>query len=198
MLVSELTQTYLPLYPDGGGDWSATVEYLYSEEPHHMQELSEDLQAGGWRDPVIISEPDDPWEDALRVKNGTHRVAIALREGVVSLPVTTWSNLEEVDSFYTELTVKLIGPALADEESEGIFECLRSFPVTTELWVNSDVCYGSLSRWTLLYNLADKNGLALLKKRVRARLSTAFPERSFRIAAKLVDLDVEDEEAAEE
>lgn len=192
-LVSELMESYLPMYPEGES-WEATVNYLYSEEPEHMAELSASLKEHGWRDPVVYSVPDDLCEGvAPRIIDGTHRMALAIREGVISIPATNRENFDYDSAIYTELTLKLLGTEFTEDENDLVFDVLRSFELNADRWMNSDVCYGSLGRWKLLYGLSDESLVPQLKRRVRARLKVAFPGRKFQIAAKLVDLD-EDED----
>lgn len=198
MLLLELIEQYGPVYPEGR-DWQKTAAFLYDEEPDHMAELTASLAAKGWRDPVFLSEPEDLEEgDEPLVLNGTHRISVALREGAISVPVCTYSEwkalgLEEPE-FFAMLTVKTADP-LDEEEMDRIFDVLRSFELTDELWLNSDYSFGTEGGWEFFYDdLTDEAHFALLKRKVRARLKKFFPGRKFTLATELKRTDGEDEE----
>lgn len=188
MLLLELIELYGPVYPDGG-DWQKTAEYLYAEEPEHMAILTASLEAKGWREPILLSEPDDLEEGhSPLVLNGTHRVAIALREGVISLPVVFGSEIPSMaDDPFVELEISLIAGELTDEEDWKIFDILRSFQLDADIWLTSDICFGSQSSWTFCYDLQDESRFAELKRRARAMLKVAFPGRKFSLTAKLTE-----------
>lgn len=198
MLLLELIEQYGPVYPEGR-DWQKTAAFLYDDEPDHMADLTASLAASGWREPVTLSEAEDLEEgDEPLVLNGTHRVAIALREGVISLPVmihTEWKALDLEDSeFMAMLTVKVSEP-LSEEDSDRIFDVLRSFELNGDIWLNSDYSFGTEGGWEFFYDdLTDETHFALLKRKVRARLKGAFPGQKFTLKVELKRTDGEDEE----
>lgn len=185
MLLLELIEQYHPVYPEGA-DWIEAANFLYDQEPAHMAALTASLEGKGWREPIVLSEPDDLEEgEAPRVLNGTHRVAIALREGVISVPVTSSAELRYKDELQvTELTIDP-KEELTDDEGYEIFDVLRSFELTGDLWL--DVLAGSSSggRWHMSYDPIDGELLPSLERRARSILKESFPGRSFELRAVL-------------
>lgn len=188
MLVLDLIEQYDPVYPEGG-DWIETTRFLYETEPEHMAKLTASLAAQGWRDPIMLSDEEDLEEgDSPLVFNGTHRVAIALREGVVSVPVATGNELRKkpYPEHFTVLTVELSSGELSEDEDLEIFDLLRSFELTDDIWLNSDVCFGSQHRWEFYYDFLDDSAhFPRLKRLVKRRLKAAFGDRVFDVAMKL-------------
>lgn len=202
MLTSDLIANYSPVYPEGG-TWAETAELLYSEEPDRMRELTESLSKKGWRKPIWLSTPDElEEEESPKVFNGTHRVAIALREGVVSLPVASWHDLpEREDHPIANLEVELlsgelpsaVGTSYEDDPDLAIFDLLRSFPLDEDNWLNSDISTGSQGTWSFFYEDVDEAQLSKLKTVVRRRLRKAYPKAKFKIEARIEELEAEDE-----
>lgn len=199
MLLLELIEQYGPSYPEGR-DWQKTAAFLYDEEPDHMADLTASLAARGWRDPIRLSEPEDLEEgDEPLVLNGTHRISVALREGVISVPVCThseWKALQLEDpELMAMLTVRTADP-LSEDEMDRIFDVLRSFELTEDIWLNSDYAFGTQGGWEFFYEeLTDEAPFALLKRKARARLEKAFPNHKFTLVAELKRTDGEDEGA---
>lgn len=189
MLLLELIAQYSPVYPEGGS-WEDAAELLYAEDAQLMGELTAALKVEGWRDPILLSVDDGDREDGPyipRVWDGTHRVAIALREGIISVPTALWGEQAQEPELYLELTVELKGPeaeSLSYEEDDRLVTALRSFGLDSATWLNSDIAYGSGWSWSFLYALPEHRSGELIRK-VRSRLAKSFPERSFELTAKL-------------
>lgn len=184
MLLSDLTATYHPIYPEGL-DWQQVADWFYTEEPEHMRLLTESLRKTGWREPIQLSESEQLTEGSPpSVFNGTHRVAVALQEGWQSVPVTTQTELELTEGSYDEalfaqLHVRLTAGSLSEEEDWSIFDLLRSFPLTEELWVTSDIGSGALNSWLFVYDLQGKALESELETKALQMLTAAYPGRSF-------------------
>lgn len=198
MLLLELIEQYSPVYPEGA-DWQETAQFLYDDEPDHMAALTASLAAKGWREPIRLSLPED-LTDATRplVLNGTHRVAIALREGIISVPVATYAETkafeQEAPEFMAMLTVRT-ADSISEDEMDRIFDVLRSFELTEDIWLNSDYSFGTQGGWEFFYEeLTDEARFELLKRKARARLKRAFPGRRFNLVAELKRTDGEDDE----
>lgn len=188
MLVLDLIDQYGPVYPEGG-DWLETTRFLYETEPEHMASLTASLAAKGWREPIMLSDGEDLEEgDSPLTLNGTHRVAIALREGVVSVPVTTSSEIRQEDypEHFTVLTLKLRSGELTEDEDLQVFDVLRSFELTEDIWLTSDVCFGSQEQWEFYYEFLDDPSLfPKLKRLAKRRLKAVFGDRVFDVATRL-------------
>ena len=198
MLLLELIEQYAPVYPEGA-DWQETARYLYDEEPDHMAILTASLQAEGWREPIRLSEAEELLEgERPLVLNGTHRVAIALREGVISVPVVSISELpEHEETPCTVLKFRITGGSVPTEEDEwDLFEVLRSFPLTDGLWVEAAVSSSSSENgdrvWSYVYEgLEDEDLHGKLRRKARSLLRAAYPELSFKITTE-IELPAED------
>lgn len=189
MLLEDLVKDYAPVYPEGE-DWEKTASYLYSEEPELMKSLSESLRTNGWREPILISTNEDLSEgESPKVYNGTHRVAIALYEGVISVPVTTAEESENDNfnlDFITKLTVKVAMKDNSSEEDrdevfEALFTKLRSFALTEDIWLNSDMASSNTPKdgsfeVELYYELPNDQHHKLLRRIVKKAIPTAITE----------------------
>ena len=186
MLVSEIAEAYSPVYPPDG-DWQDTADLLYAEEPEHMARLSDSLRERGWREPISLSAFGPLEADTQRsVEDGTHRMVIALREGVISVPVVTAGELPPYEETpWAELEVKLTSGELTEDEDWQIFDVLRSFPLSDELWLNSDAAGSQSGVWSFSYYDLEEHRFALLKRGARALLEATFPGRRFSLSVKL-------------
>lgn len=203
MLLSDLIRDYAPVYPVDS-DWEETARYLYAEEPDHMKSLADSLRDNGWREPILISTPEELDEDeTAKVFNGTHRVAIAIYEGVISLPVVTVNDYSEsaADEGHTVLTVtvskkdKVSTLSREDDLFDTVFETLRSFELNGNIWLTSDMASGSTANssnleYTFYYSeLQTSDYYKLLTKVARKRLNKALPDLSFKLKATFEKLD---------
>lgn len=188
MLLLDIIRDYRPVYPKNG-TWEDTAAMLYAEQPEHMEELKASLERKGWRDPIRLSSQEDMDSDdgEAYVLDGTHRVSLAMREGVISLPVVTSDELPSGDYVpepYTELTIEyLSGPKITDDQDFELMDLFGSLELNEDIWLNSDLCSSHRSeRWSYYYDeLQDETHHARLKRVARARLKRHFPEHSFKI-----------------
>jgi len=204
MLTLDLIANYNPVYPEGG-TWIETAELLYAEESDRMRELTESLRKKGWREPIWLSTPDELEEGASpKVFNGTHRVCIALREGVIALPVATWHDLPGGEERpIANLKVELvsgelpspIGTSYEDDPDWAIFDLLRSFPLDEDNWLNSDLSTGGQDAWNFFYENVEESQLSKLKTAVRRRLRKSFPGVEFKVEAIMEELEAEDSDS---
>jgi len=185
MLVSEIKESYGPLYPQGGS-WQDTADFLYAEEPEHMERLTESLRAEGWREPISLTPFGPLEEDTSRVvEDGTHRMVIALSEGVLAVPVVTdGERAPYEESPWAMLTVE---PAsqLTEDESFRIFDVLRSFPLDERRWLNSDGGGAQKGVWDFPYRGIDESNFPLLLERAKAYLEEGLPGRRFILSAAM-------------
>lgn len=183
MLLSDLVAQYRPVYPEPN-NWQTTAEYLYAEEPEHMAELTASLLEKGWREPVILEPLDDDSEegDFAFVGDGTHRVVIALTHGVFSVPTMYRS---EQPSTYEKQPLEIVienpGEALSEEEDDRLMDSFRSFRLNDDVWLTSDVIFGSGNRREVLLSFDDEAYCPKIKTKARSMLKSLFPERKFTV-----------------
>lgn len=199
MLLLDIIRDYKPVYPEGA-DWDETARFIYDEEPEHMAVLKASLDRKGWRQPIRLSTPEDVETDGdAFVLDGTHRVVLAMREGVISVPVVTGDELaplsDEIESS-TDLHIELIsGRDLTEDEDFAIFDLFRSLELTEDIWLNSDIGSGHLGSWSFYYaELDDETHHGRLKRVARSRLKSRFPDHQFKVTT-ILELG-EDEESA--
>lgn len=183
MLLSDLVSQYRPIYPEPN-DWQTTAEYLYAEEPEHMAELTASLLEKGWREPVILEPLDDDSEegDFAFVGDGTHRVVIALTHGVFSVP-TMYRSEQQSDYEKQPLEIIIENPdeALSEDEDDKLMDSFRSFRLNDDVWLTSDVVFGSGNRREVLLSFDDETYCSKIKTKARAMLKELFPERKFTV-----------------
>jgi len=192
MLLLDIIRDYKPVYPEGGS-WEDTANMLYAEQPELMAELKASLDRSGWRDPVRLSSQEDMDSDdgQAYVLDGTHRVSLAMREGVISLPVVTSDEIPAWDGAmepFTDLTIELLsGPKLSEDEDFDLLELFVSLELNEQIWLNSDISSGHRGeRWSYGYDeLRDETHHARLKRLVRTRLRTRFPEHKFKVTVAI-------------
>lgn len=182
MLLDELVAHYRPVYPEPY-TWEATVEYLYAEEPEHMAELADSLLENGWREPIILEPLDEESEedDFPFVGDGTHRVAIALAQGVFTIPVIYRSEQISSEKVPLEIVIEAIGKKLTEDADDRLIGRFRSFRLDDELWLTADVFYGSRQRWEIILNFEDEAYCSRIKTKARAMLKELFPDLKFSV-----------------
>lgn len=183
MLLSDLVSQYRPVYPKPN-DWQTTAEYLYAEEPEHMAELTESLIAKGWREPIILEPLDEDSEedDFAFIGDGTHRVVIALTHGVFSVPTMYRSEQQsDYEKQPLEIIIENPGEALTEDEDDKLIDSFRSFRLNDDVWLTSDVVFGSGNRREVLLSFDDETYCSKIKTKARAMLKELFPERKFTV-----------------
>lgn len=191
LLVSDIVANYSPIYPDGD-DWHETVNYLFTQDSEHMRELFEALQNEGIREPITLSQDED--EDKV-VLNGTHRVALALHHGLVTLPARYGQKTDGDDEPCLVATVKLkTASTLSEDEDMRMFDVLRSWRLDEHNWITVDVVFGSMGRWEYLLNCRDKKLIPKLKRRILAILKKNFPAYDYSVTVALEEPEEENED----
>lgn len=178
LLVSEIAQKYSPIYPEGKS-WQKTVEWLYTEEREFMKNLFESLTTEGFRKPIILSTDED--EEAF-VLNGTHRMAIALYHGLVTLPARYGHEEAEYNAKYLYASITLKDSvSMSELEEDKFMDVLRSWRLDAKTWVTSDVCSGAYAQWELFLDQTDLKLKAKLETRIRSILKKVFPTKRFSV-----------------
>jgi len=185
MLVSEIVALYRPVYPEGG-TWQDTVNYLYETEPSHMESLYEAIQTEGIREPVLLSDYDD--EPEQFVLDGTHRVALALRKGIVSLPTLLKSDQEvEYGSSLIAFLEIAEGLPLTSAQEDQFFDTVRSWRLDDSHWLTSSGASGGSGHWELYLDSSDETIAEACEERLREILFERFPKVTFIVKVKLQD-----------
>lgn len=203
MLLLDIIRDYRPVYPEDA-TWEETAAMLYAEQPEHMATLKASLERSGWRDPIRLSSEEDIASDegVAFVLDGTHRVSLAMREGVISLPVVTSDEFPELNRMPTTLTdlaiEQISGEPLTDDEDFEVFDLFISLELNGDIWLNSDIGSGHRGSWSFYYDeLQDGVHHGLLERIALKRLRDHFPGRDFKVTASLfVDEDEEDLESS--
>lgn len=194
MPLVELLSSYSPMYPEGY-DWTLTAKYLLENEPKLLEALRESIRKKGWREPVVLSEPHELTEDSPPcIMNGTHRVVLAMLDGLVTVPVATRSELPpESDK---PLLVARIRPlkeqVLTDDEDDLLIDSLRSWELDEDTWITSSACFGSMHSWDVLLDFDDERRCGDLEVSVRRILAETFPRYEFSVSVFPDPLEDED------
>lgn len=160
MKLSELTSGYRPTYP-APYRWEDTVQYMLADpfEKEIVDYLVDTLRRKGtFREPIFLGVADlDDDEDTPAVVNGTHRVCAHIIFGSLNvevkfdepytdeeladgrLPKFVEESVVEEDSSYASTSIVFASPITDDDEWDTLFTLIRSFPLSDEVWVTSDV-----------------------------------------------------------
>ncbi len=183
LAVSDIVRDYLPSYPQEHS-WDVTVEYLYTHEAAHMEELYEAIQREGLREPVWLSSYTD--EPEQFVLDGTHRVALALRHGLLTLPITfTPEQLGVEDASLIAIVQLLDESSLSDVEEDYFAEAVRSWRLDEHSWLTSSGMAGSGNLWEIFLDSADETLIPSAEVRLSQILAERVPERNFNITIEL-------------
>lgn len=176
MHINDIMRDFSPAYPESHV-WEDTFKVL-REDPvdfNVVTQLLEELDNyGEFRDPVILSSYDD-WQKAenrheyeegeerdvyfARVEDGTHRVFAHFLHATqkdVKVQVGYQSNEEELAAYIPSLVsiVSFPSDSQLDDRSDDtwdIFERLRSFKLSEELWVTADTMMSSKGKFYLAW-----------------------------------------------
>lgn len=182
MLTLELVERYSPVYPEGYS-WEKTVAYLYAEQAGLMEELAASLKKTGWREPVLLSEPHETTSNRQVVFDGTHRVAIALKEGILAVPVVTNSHYEdEISGVQQIITVSYGEGKLTFDEEGDVQEHLRSFKVSEDYWFTSELSVSHGSSTKIFTEGLPEELYDRTRRRVMQLLRDSFPTKSFQVS----------------
>lgn len=196
-LLEDILSTYKPVYPSGG-DWNATLDYLMAEERELMDVLRASVERSGMREPILLSDPDDPYYDEPVVLNGTHRVVLAMVSGMFTVPT-----IVEVESISGDpsaadedeivdlaevhedvLTIEVTGE-LSEEEDEDLFMALRSFELNDKQWMEAIVSNGIIGKSSTFYMEPTDVDLKELTRKVRKIIADKFAGKGLKIAVKM-------------
>ena len=161
MHVEEIMANYQPAYPDTGL-WEDTFRVL-REDPNDWAVVQELLAHLGkdhqFREPVILSSPEEflrleekyptpedeePDVYTPYVQNGTHRIYAHYLSGHKDVKVQVGYSEPDRDELYPILASRVIFPeGTPDETVWELFDKARSFKLTDDLWVTSDILSSS-------------------------------------------------------
>lgn len=156
MHIDEIMKNYKPLYPDSGL-WEETFQMI-EEDPvdsQLVQELLDDLErTGEFREPITLTtyegyleaaveykhlEGDSPDPYVPHVNNGTHRVYAHYLSQHKEVKVSFgWKPV--TDENYPFLASRIaFPPSLGEEALYELWDRLRSFKLTDDIWVESEL-----------------------------------------------------------
>lgn len=182
MHVEDIMKNYNPVYPEGG-TWQDTFKVMQDSPSDFsvVNELMADLEKyGEFREPIVLSTEEEyvkEWADyefdegeelepyIPFVRNGTHRVfAHYLSENKDAKVQFGWhpNGEEETDNddFYPLIVSRVSFPAKLDEDSaDELFSKCRSFKLTEDIWINSDL----MSSYYSNYDFYWDSGLEAVK-----------------------------------
>lgn len=161
MHVDDIMKNYNPVYPTDG-TWQDAFEVMResTSDLNVVKQLVSDLEKyGEFREPIILSTEEEyikEWSDyefdegeeldpySPFVRNGTHRVlAHYLSEHKDAKVQLGWHpDGEEPDNTdcYPMIVSRISFPTkLDDDSSDELFSRCRSFKLTEDIWINSDM-----------------------------------------------------------
>lgn len=181
MHVDEIMKNYNPVYPTGG-TWQDTFQVM-RESPSDfniVNELVSELEKyGEFRETIVLSTEEEyvkEWADyefdegeeldpySPFVKDGTHRVfAHYLSEHKdAKVQFGQHPDGEEPDNndWYPMIVSRVSFPATLDEEcADELFNKCRSFKLTEDIWINSDM----MSSYYSDYDFYWSSGLEMVE-----------------------------------
>lgn len=176
MHVDEIMKNYNPVYPEDG-TWLDTFKVLQKSSSDFSvvtQLVSELEKYGQFREPIVLSTEEEyvkEWADyefdegevldpySPFVRNGTHRVfAHYLSEHKEAKVQFGWHPDGEdtdgkEDDFYPMVVSRITFPAQLDEDSsDDLFSKCRSFKLTEDVWINSDLMSSYYNRYDFYWD----------------------------------------------
>jgi hypothetical protein len=192
LLASDIVANYKPVYPEDGGDWQDTVEYLYGHERARMEALFRSVQESGIREPLTLST-DDEFE--ARVYNGTHRVAMALYHGLVTLPARYGYLEPEPGQRYIRTKIELRdADSVTKAEDDLIIDELFSWYLDADTWLTANTAMGGATYWELYFDATDPKLVPKVKTAVEKFLRNRLPAYHFDVTVYMAqdDADLDD------
>lgn len=171
MPLAEFKAKFAPVYPGEEPTWDDTVQYMLNDpiEGEIVQLLVDYLAKDGkFREPVytgigvryIENEGKTEELDIDIVSNGTHRMVAMILNGNETVEYTYKDDPEYVDP-WNELPLILTRvqfEGLLDEAGTDILmDTFRSFPISENEWVTSDLMVGAGNDFTMYYGGAEPN-----------------------------------------
>ena len=174
MHVEDIMKNYHPVYPEGG-TWQDTFKVMRESTADFdvVQQLVTDLEKyGEFREPIVLSTEEEyikEWADyefdegeeldpySPFVRNGTHRVfAHYLSSNKDAKVQLGWHSdgeeSKEEDAYPVIVSLMHFTSALDDESSDDLFGKCRSFKLTEDIWINSDLMSGSGNAVTMYWS----------------------------------------------
>lgn len=183
MHVEDIMKNYNPVYPEGG-TWQDTFKVMQDSPSDFsvVNELVADLEKyGEFREPIVLSTEEEyvkEWVDyefdegeelepyIPFVRNGTHRVfAHYLSENKDAKVQFGWhpngeEETKDIEDYYPMIVSRVSFPAKLDEDSaDELFSKCRSFKLTEDIWINSDL----MSSYYSNYDFYWDSGLEAVK-----------------------------------
>lgn len=196
MLLTELLANYKPAYPCSRL-WADTFALLESNpfDKEVTQDLLTELARDGkFREPIILSVEDLSEDEDSRpydayVENGTHRIYayyLAGHENVFAQEGWQVDNAEEMYgedwSLYPE-TVTVFKPtaSITEEQHEDIIDCLRSFKISDDYWLTSDLAVTVHDLFTVTWSgmELDEEKWDVITEAAGSRLAALLPDHKF-------------------
>ena len=161
-----------PVYPQPCY-WESTVEYIKGDELEWetVRELIAVLERGeSFREPVYIGLAEnaefDTGNPSAYVSDGTHRMVAHIVYGSPTVDVVYEVSDIEDDSddesaeyeggtYRVLCTTVEFADETSDDRSDEVFNVLRSFKVSDDLWVTSDVMSSRGSKFEFTWNVTD-------------------------------------------
>lgn len=214
MNVKELTSKYRPVYPETH-EWADTLKLLETDpvERNIMQDLiSEYMRDGKFRDPVMVSEPDETDDYGYPfpyVSDGTHRVCVALKLGLKTLDTCDADTQDDEsaedteEEFFTETVVIIPEPEIDEvgKVSENweaklniVFDVLRSVKLTDQIWLTALVAFSTSNKITITWDHLIPETMHELVSETASDLVRMFAREQFPITVTTSNVPVEDED----
>lgn len=165
MRLSFLIDNYQPVYPEPY-NWDSTVAYMMSdptEKKTVLLLLAVLEKEGKFREPVSLGTAEfDEDVEVFAVVNGTHRVVAHILHGDPEAEVFTLREEDRPEYDWendtsTGLSTSFLFAQPLDDELffDRLFGLLRSFPVTEELWMTSDVTSSRLEHYESMWDITN-------------------------------------------
>jgi len=185
LLVEDIVSKYGPIYPEPGDSWQTTVEWIYANERELMDDLFENVKKIGVREPIVLTDDTD---EAPYVSDGTHRVALALYHGLITLPASyEYPAMKSEDQTYLRLKIELLNePGLSKFDDGVLFDLLSSWMLDDENWMNADTASGSASQWEFFFNITEPKLERKFKTAVKRKLEVKLCSHSFKVSTKFL------------
>lgn len=174
MHIDEIMKNYRPLYPDSGL-WEDTFKMIdeYPVDYEIVQDLIADLEnQGEFREPIVLTtyegyleaaaeykhlEGDNPDPYVPHVNNGTHRVYAHYLSTKHKDVKVQFGWKPEVDEPYPFLASQAIFPPTLDSESiYELWDRFRSFKLTDDIWVESELVSVNDNKFHIIWGFGVK------------------------------------------